>query len=149
MISLMKQCYLCRRRRPKSAFNKKKVGVLQPYCKQCQSKKHREYYLRHKKEVVARVMRNAAKQRRRLYEFTNSFKNKPCTDCHEKYPPYVMDFDHITGKKRNMISKLVGGAYSLLRIKDELKKCDLVCANCHRVRTFTRRKKAPKYLSVN
>lgn len=64
--------------------------------------------------------------------------NKPCKDCRQFYPPYVFDFDHVRGTKRADISEMVWAGRSLAILTTEMEKCDLVCANCHRVRTFTR-----------
>lgn len=64
--------------------------------------------------------------------FIDSLKDNPCTDCNQKFPPCVMDFDHRTNKK-------FGIADSTCRSKEqimaEVEKCELVCANCHRIRT--------------
>jgi hypothetical protein len=50
-----------------------------------------------------------------------------------------MDFDHIAehGKKINTISRLINTG-SIQKVKEEIEKCELVCANCHRIRTFSR-----------
>jgi len=48
-----------------------------------------------------------------------------------------MDFDHVRGNKITEVSALLGFA-SLERLQLEIAKCDLVCANCHRVRTRKR-----------
>lgn len=73
------------------------------------------------------------------YEVINLLKNKPCTDCGVMYEPCQMDFDHRPGeiKKFN-----IGREYcrSLTSIREEMEKCDLVCANCHRLRTYNRGK---------
>jgi hypothetical protein len=50
-----------------------------------------------------------------------------------------MDFDHVRGKKRYSISIMVAWAMLIDDIMDELKKCELVCSNCHRIRTESRR----------
>jgi len=70
-------------------------------------------------------------------------KNAPCMDCGKKYPPYVMDFDHRPGEEKLApVSRLLlKGVEALL---SEVAKCDLVCANCHRVRTYTRQKNVSK-----
>jgi hypothetical protein len=62
-------------------------------------------------------------------------ESTPCLDCNQKYPYYVMDFDHRDRKKKNFN---LGYAYekSWQKIKDEVDKCDLICANCHRIRTY-------------
>ena len=62
-------------------------------------------------------------------------KAAPCTDCGVCYPPYVMDFDHLRDKRR-LISRLRGVSTKLLL--SEVAKCELVCSNCHRIRTFKR-----------
>lgn len=61
----------------------------------------------------------------------------PCTDCKQHFPPYCMDFDHLTNKKCN-VSRMANSAYKLDTIKLEIAKCELVCSNCHRIRTFKR-----------
>lgn len=64
-------------------------------------------------------------------------KNRPCADCGNSYPDYVMDYDHLDAKtKFKMVSKLIN--YSFGKIKEEVAKCELVCANCHRIRTHNR-----------
>lgn len=55
----------------------------------------------------------------------------PCLDCGGSFKPAQMDFDHLGGKVAN-IAQLVGGTTEALL--EELGKCHLVCANCHRVR---------------
>ena len=82
----------------------------------------------------------AAKHRAIISEM----KTAPCMDCGQTYPPYVMDFDHLlSSEKKLMVSKMVG--WSLDTLLAEVSKCDLVCSNCHRIRTFTRKNilKAP------
>jgi hypothetical protein len=64
-------------------------------------------------------------------------KEVPCTDCGGRFPYYVMDFDHTGADKSQLVSKLVNfGATQ--RLVDEMAKCEVVCANCHRVRTWRR-----------
>ena len=58
----------------------------------------------------------------------------PCADCEETYPHYVMDFDHVRGKKAHNVSSMMRKPTKT--IWDEIAKCELVCANCHRVRTY-------------
>lgn len=62
----------------------------------------------------------------------------PCTDCGQTYPHYVMDFDHVTGTKTQDVSRLMGRGRPIRILEQEIAKCELVCANCHRKRTFTR-----------
>lgn len=64
----------------------------------------------------------------------NELKERPCVDCGRSYPTYVMDFDHVRGKKR--FNMHIAAYYKIATILEEIAKCVLVCANCHRIRTF-------------
>lgn len=57
-------------------------------------------------------------------------------DCGVTYPWYVMDFDHVFGEKYMEISLMVSNLNSKEKILAEIDKCQLVCSNCHRERTF-------------
>ena len=62
-----------------------------------------------------------------------------CIDCGNMYPYWMLDLDHVRGEKIANLSKMSrGGTYSLQQIVDEIAKCDVVCANCHRDRTWKR-----------
>ncbi|TSC76687.1 MAG: hypothetical protein G01um101429_1156 [Parcubacteria group bacterium Gr01-1014_29] len=65
-------------------------------------------------------------------------KDVPCADCGKKYHWYVMDFDHVRGKKFFPLSQSSVGGRSIETIKREIAKCDIVCTNCHRMRTYNR-----------
>ena len=64
-------------------------------------------------------------------------KEKPCTDCGSTFPVVAMDFDHVRGEKVSSITEMWAG-YSWSEVEAEIAKCELVCANCHRVRTHQR-----------
>ena len=77
--------------------------------------------------------------RRHIQEVKES---TPCMDCGLRYPHYVMDFDHRPGtKKRFNIGTSVARFSTLDDLKSEIAKCDGVCSNCHRHRTFMRKVK--------
>ena len=88
-----------------------------------------------------RYIDQAAEQKRRvglertkyLIEF---FKANPCTDCGES-DPVVLEFDHLRDKAFNISSHFRERAWQ--SILDEMEKCEVVCANCHRRRTARRR----------
>ena len=61
-------------------------------------------------------------------------KDKPCADCGVFYPYYVMDFDHINGDKVDNVSQL--NKFTLEKLRAEIAKCEVVCSNCHRERTW-------------
>lgn len=59
-----------------------------------------------------------------------------CVDCGLKNH-IVLDFDHLRDKKYN-ISRMIHDGFSWRAIKREIEKCEVVCANCHRIRTYFR-----------
>ena len=75
-----------------------------------------------------------AKARRKA--LLDKAKDKPCMDCGGQFPPEAMDFDHVRGVKSFCVNR--AQSRSLAAIRAEIAKCDLVCSNCHRVRTRLR-----------
>jgi len=61
-------------------------------------------------------------------------KNKPCADCGQMYPPCVMEFHHVRGKKSFSIGSRISANRE--RVMAEIAKCVLLCSNCHRIRTW-------------
>lgn len=59
-----------------------------------------------------------------------------CVDCGITNH-IVLDFDHLKDKKYN-ISQMVRDGFPWKEIKKEIEKCEVVCANCHRIRTHMR-----------
>lgn len=55
-----------------------------------------------------------------------------------------MDFDHVSGEKIGCLATLADARYKLEKLKEEIAKCEIVCANCHRVRTWKRARAARK-----
>jgi hypothetical protein len=83
---------------------------------------------------------NHVKQHARRSAWRAELKNKPCADCGKRFLPVCMEFDHRVGSiKLDKVSNLFSIAAPRERIQKEASKCDLVCANCHRLRTYKRR----------
>jgi len=70
----------------------------------------------------------------------DQLKNSPCADCGQKFPPVAMDFDHVRGSKVRAVSLMKEQAWD--KVLEEIAKCDLVCAVCHRKRTHQRKQEA-------
>jgi len=76
---------------------------------------------------------------RRQAEMLDRLRDRPCLDCEGRFPPCSMDFDHRDPtSKRFAVTRMIGRT-GTARILEEVAKCDIVCANCHRLRTFERR----------
>jgi hypothetical protein len=72
-----------------------------------------------------------------FHSWVRGLKSNPCIDCGKVLRPEAMDFDHVHGAKVKSISSM--WSWGREKILDEISKCELVCANCHRVRTRVRR----------
>lgn len=74
-------------------------------------------------------LRRRSERREWLYQY---LLQHPCVDCGEE-DPVVLEFDHLHGKEINISSAI--NNWSIRRVQEEIDKCDVVCANCHRKRT--------------
>ena len=80
-----------------------------------------------------------AKQKAYLATYIRNLKESlPCLDCKKHFPYYVMDFDHVRGKKHANVMELIP-TLSKKKIDEEIAKCEIVCSNCHRIRTHMRK----------
>lgn len=95
---------------------------------------------RNKHRADTRETSRKASQLSRMFKrnLIAEIKDVPCADCGVKYPPYVMDFDHVSGDKEFNIGSKSHGR-SVEKVLEEISKCEIVCANCHRIRTHERR----------
>jgi hypothetical protein len=133
----MKVCSKCKIEKEDGEFNKKTKTRLQPYCRICHNEHNRSYYDKHKQRMKKQILVKNKKRRIELKEFVNNLKSKPCIDCGQSYHPYVMDFDHLSDKIKD-VSIMVHQGHSKENILKEISKCDIVCSNCHRMRTLKR-----------
>ena len=94
---------------------------------------------RKKDPVFAQMLRDSTRRfKQKQTDKLNLLKSAPCLDCKECFPPVCMDFDHRDpSTKVRSISLMLGAPWE--KILSEVAKCDLICANCHRIRTKRRR----------
>lgn len=85
---------------------------------------------------VKEARRKAAKRNQTCIQMA---KTAACEDCGGKFHSEAMDFDHVRGEKLFNISTGACSAMALIVLLAEMAKCEIVCANCHRVRTWRRR----------
>lgn len=98
----------------------------------------RDWYQRNRAKTLERTKASNQRALERNTEYVRDIKeSNPCTDCGEFYPYYVMDFDHLSDKEFN-ISRMVRSSHSIERLQSEIDKCELVCSNCHRTRSWNR-----------
>ena len=114
--------------------NQKKSG-LQVLCKSCQSKNTRSWYAENREQQRANIKRNKIANRlivrRKVAEY---LLTHPCVDCGQT-DIIVLEFDHVAGDKIDTITMLMQRNSSWEKISNEIKKCVVRCANCHRRKT--------------
>jgi len=121
--------------KPYSEFhqNRARRDGHQGYCKPCRAAIDHAAYERSRGKPKARTW-----ERGRAAWLLSLKTGRPCTDCHRLFPPQVMQWDHLPGTlKLGDISTGFRGR-SREQVLEELTKCELVCANCHTIRTFER-----------
>lgn len=129
---IMKKCNQCGDQKPFSEFNKKGNGY-QHNCRKCQREWYKNYYTNsptEKERLFAKNKELKIFNRKMVQEL----KEIPCMDCGVSYPYYVMDFDHRDPNTKNREVALML-TWSTATLLQEIEKCDIVCANCHRIRT--------------
>ena len=111
-----KICTKCKRELPLSAFPFRDSfkGTYRADCKECHSKYMKDKYQDKRQEIE------------------NYKASQCCAKCGDNRG-YVLDFHHIDpNTKENTIARLVAGTYSLEKVYNEINKCVVLCANCHR-----------------
>lgn len=136
----VKKCSKCSTERAYVEFHKK-GNSYQSWCKQCVYVYHKD---RRNGELTTLVIKNKLKDN--LKKYKKSIKEKLeqrivsilnkslCVKCGETNI-LTLDFDHYKGKKEFGISKAISKCYSWKRISKELNKCQILCSNCHRIKT--------------
>jgi hypothetical protein len=123
----VKECKGCREVKTLDSFYKNsgcKDGHLN-WCKPC---------------VIKRYGEGRRQRQKTLLAYIHEIKlARGCADCGYNANAVALDFDHLPGHlKEARLASMAAGA-TLAKIKTEIAKCDVVCANCHRIRTAARR----------
>lgn len=129
-----KTCSKCQKEMPIENFywhsTKQKYMAA---CKACMNGRNKKKYAESenfrnkKKELATRV------RLERLQYVWDYLKNHPCVDCGET-DIRVLEFDHVRGIKVIGITKAIQTGWDVLL--NEIPKCDVRCANCHRKKTY-------------
>lgn len=135
----MKICSNCKNEKNKNEFNKSKElkDGLSSWCKESVKIRSKKYY-QDNKELITLKTKNY-KDNIRL--FINEFKEKNgCEKCGEnKF--YLLDFHHIDPKQKDFNISVGASGPSIEKIKEEIKKCVLLCSNHHREFHYLERSK--------
>lgn len=129
-----KVCRKCNIEKHVDAFHRSSTRGRQAYCKVCRKIVDNQFYRRDpdKRRQLAQNHRAATRA------LNQDLKNAPCADCGQVFHFAAMQWDHLPGtEKINEVSNLVGNGRTR-QFLAEIAKCELVCANCHAVRTYNR-----------
>ena len=132
----MKRCSMCGETKSLDDFhrNTTRADGRQTVCKPCNIERNKRWYREHP-EARLRMDHHARSRRRRAHAMVLAYLlQHPCVDCGEA-DPVVLEFDHLRDKTKN-VSALLNS--TLAKIRREIEKCEVVCANCHRRRTAAR-----------
>ena len=136
-----KICTKCRLTRRQNHFNwkDKKKTRRHAVCKECHSNYRKEHYRKNRQKYIDKAKKWNGEQKQKIYKFLVKYLSvHPCVDCGES-DIIVLDFDHNKDKFLS-ISEMTRNSYSIEAITQEIKKCEVRCANCHRRRTSKERR---------
>ena len=134
----IKTCGTCKQDLSVDKFNKQKSNKTgyQHSCKECHGKKLKIQYTQNKEHIVKRTQKSNNLIRDRNFAYVKRYLQRfgECIDCGHK-DIRVLEFDHVRGNKRKGVKDLCGKTASIKSIKEEIRKCDIRCCNCHRIKT--------------
>jgi hypothetical protein len=119
-------------------FSHKQRGKRESRCRSCHTKASRKCWLANKQHYQQKLSEYRAQRREEQRILLRQYlESHPCIDCGEA-DPCCLEFDHVRGKKRDVVPRMIGN-YSWESILNEISKCEVRCANCHRKRHAKRR----------
>ena len=135
IIRHMKKCSRCTKTKEYSDFAKRSAAKdgLANWCKLCFKEYDRDRYRKgDKSRKDKNRLERIEKIRVLLWDY---LCNSSCPDCGET-DPEVLEFDHLDPSKKEANVSDMLRSRSWESILGEIKKCEVVCANCHRKRTI-------------
>lgn len=126
----MKECSVCHKSDVEFHKNSLKKDGLQTTCKGCKKLQGAAYF----QDTKGHHRALNKERKREIRQWVMDYlKEHPCIDCGES-DPIVLEFDHRSDKIME-VSGMIREGYSIPKIEEEIAKCDIRCANCHRRKT--------------
>jgi hypothetical protein len=101
------------------------------------------YRQRNAEKVRAYDRESQVRSRAKRRAWLDEYKLKAgCADCGYRAHPRALDFDHIGTDKVGDVGRMMHSRMAWSIILAEIAKCEVVCANCHRIRTYEREQRA-------
>jgi hypothetical protein len=130
----MKRCGRCRQTKPLSEFHRCRRRGHQTWCKPCRKSYDAAYWIRNRERRRLQKRQNLID----FYAWYASLKAGPCTDCGAVLPSAAMQWDHLPGSEKVAALGELISRHNRTKVLAEIEKCELVCANCHALRTLAR-----------
>jgi hypothetical protein len=134
----MRRCGRCDEEKPFEdfAWRRKARGQRDNYCRPCRAAYKQEHYRSNRRRYIEQAgIRKKALVAERFEYLIAYLREHPCVDCGES-DPMVLEFDHLRDKKFSISQGLQSRNWQ--SVLDEIAKCEVVCANCHRRRSARR-----------
>lgn len=131
----VKTCSRCKLTLELRCFNRRSGGKPTSYCKQCVNEYCREHYGSNASKHNARRYKKIRVDRDAMRQLLIKAKSVPCAKCGKSYPSCAMDFDHRDPSTKEFNVAEIAAAHSIQHFIDEIEKCDVLCAICHRLKT--------------
>lgn len=126
---------MCKKELPKTHefFAQRRIGkdgqiIFNSNCRVCHSEYRKDHYNRNKDKYIKKARSYGKKVSNWLDEYKNTLK---CIKCGESRG-WVLDFHHIDPKTKGKDISILKGDASKKKILEEMKKCIVLCSNCHR-----------------
>lgn len=132
---VFRRCAMCGGWKRQSHFHVSRTPQFS-YCRECRRAYDRRYYS--ERGRAARRQRQRARNAAARDWMAELKRGVPCADCGETFPAPVMHWDHLPGHTKVGEISVLATQRSRTIVLEELKKCELVCANCHAIRTSRR-----------
>lgn len=133
----LRHCSRCDESRPIEDFpiKNKARGLRRVWCRGCCRAYGREHYVRNRSVYLAKAHERRLVERPRIRAWIDDYlRRHPCVDCGESQL-VVLDFDHRDRSQKDLTVAELARLMTWSRLRREVEKCDVRCANCHRRRT--------------
>lgn len=113
------------------SLKNKKTGTRNSWCKTCNKEYNKQHYKQNKIKYLEKSKTYEKNNRKFIYDY---LKNNPCEKCGENRIA-ALQFDHIEISNKSFTIGNAGRKTGINKLKKEIAKCRILCANCHAIHT--------------
>lgn len=125
---MISRCAICLQVKDVGEFTVLKNGKPYSYCKKCVSEKSKEHYQKNKEKICEDV----AARKKSHKDSVDAYKMQiGCMHCGYAVHPSALEFHHTDDNKEGNVATMY--SHSREKLFAEVEKCQVLCANCHRI----------------